>query len=414
MEKRCSSDTSDGTSAPKIPKSVHLPSPGQAPQSIDVYSELIPELNDDCLLHIFSHLSTVDLCSVSDCSRRFKALALQAFRANNRGKQILIELAKSIQVSKNFAKMIHVFGEAMENVKLLSDLDRTISSSRERLFQLMSKKCTEIRELELSGRIPYYVLTADRASPRRFEHLKVLRVRNSINDRVFLSQILIMCPKLERLDIDRLVCCDHECIHVIEKYLKCIQEVVIRAVQFVADFKRRLSIPTLRKLQLVETEMQTPNTAKLLKSLTTANQLENLFIDCYTCDAYFGSVLGKLINLKSLTIRYTAIIENGFFENLSQRLKQLEHMELVHYDIRDDVEEHIVCVVGRFTALKTLNLTNFYWGVLNEAVFVKMGDMRRKSNATFPLNISFGYGHRIRSEILERYEPNIRLINDST
>lgn len=70
MAKRSRSHSTDSTGGPspkkfKIDENAAMVSPNKN----------VPQLNDDCLLEIFSYLSATDLCAVRDCSRRLWGLA---------------------------------------------------------------------------------------------------------------------------------------------------------------------------------------------------------------------------------------------------------------------------------------------------------------------------------------------------
>lgn len=152
-------------------------------------NDAIPQLNDDCLREIFSHLSLKDLCAVKNCSRQFSDLADSTVQSRLRDEIYQYDVScldKTEQlVLAKFGKCIahlHIYGDAFD--------DKTFSTQ----FQ----KCTSLKTLRLAKMKLAFSVRSTQSALQNVENLELHFCKGSHWHH---AKITKACPKLKKLTL---------------------------------------------------------------------------------------------------------------------------------------------------------------------------------------------------------------------
>lgn len=110
-------------------------------------TKVFTDMNDDCILEIFSLLTLKSLCAMKDMSRRLRSLAEDTVERRFRNKYVRFPGAETKKTALSF---ICKFGGLITHLQI-DDQDRFIRSSERNglRFNSLMKKCTNLKHLRL-------------------------------------------------------------------------------------------------------------------------------------------------------------------------------------------------------------------------------------------------------------------------
>lgn len=361
---------------------------------------LIMNLNDDCLLEVFGHLSLIDLCSVADVCTRFRRTAQACFAYS---KKTDLNVPEDIlnrdghrQITANHvllrtSKVLRNFGVYIATFKELSDSDYTGNSrhilwpgvSRRnysyRILEMLAMHCSEdlkkleFSRLDLTDELPPLL----RPMLEQLDRLKLCSC--TFSDSV--SKILPKwCSQLQELHIHFIKAPIHDWYqpfpkllkitfmnlgyltnHDIEEILKCNSQ--LKNIKFNdcpninTDILQSIAkyVPGVETLT-VRLHGRTKMNLKNVKCFSHLNKLQSLTLDFPARSSKFIvsalCVMGTAeIPLKEICVKYLKLNRNvEQFVNEISKLKQLRTLNL--YSIQGLEDCHITAIcnqLGNFT-----------------------------------------------------------------
>lgn len=400
----------------RVSSSQHSMCASRPPSTTTPTLTLILALDDDCLMKIFSYLTDFDLCAVNGTSRRFEALSEQVFRAKyhsldtHEGARGCFKIGnaeryavrpETAYLTESYVEIINRFGNLIENIWLSPDFGGHTRTTM--LFELLYRKCWNLKYLDLPGQIPRSAFDNDICSPRRFEHLIQLEyvdIPARDDDLQFLRHLITLCPKLKRLSIRYLKLCGASLLHLIGIHQRNIEELSIGAAKFTGNLQNEIAFSKLKTLKLHQFGCNP--IGKLQEEFVLVQapnyQLETLTFDCHICDAPMALAISKFINLKSLRLNHVGSMTITFFEILSKNLKHLEDLRFHSMFSNRDTNTRMIitaedispvlAIVEKSTALRSLVLLHEALSLkMDESLFAEFVNARKKSKAVIPLYI---------------------------
>lgn len=157
----------------------------------------LQDMNDDCLVEIFKHLSVRRLADVASTCTRFRTIARKVFSLRHKSNCVEIEIEdtyyypKDAKYHQQSAALLRNFGDLMTDLKVIFEYEAELEFKNTSVMSLMTKYCTgPLEKLELE-----YLSIGGCRTPKffaRFQNLKILSVRLSedsyIND-IFLREL---------------------------------------------------------------------------------------------------------------------------------------------------------------------------------------------------------------------------------
>lgn len=110
----------------------------------------MPQLNDDCLLGIFSHLSLDDLCAVKDCSSRFSDLADSTVRRRMQNETYVCDVEDLFGVKSEQQVIVAKFGKFVTKLQLYGEIQRKGTTFIDPKSSQSFQECTSLRTLRLT------------------------------------------------------------------------------------------------------------------------------------------------------------------------------------------------------------------------------------------------------------------------
>lgn len=287
------------------------PSPTDSPPSkkfeydenaeVENAENTIPELNDDCLLKIFSFLSIKDLCAVKDCSLGFSNLADSAVQTKWRN-GILGGCEVDIDGDDDDELLLLTkFGHLISH---LSYTESALTQSSEASRRSALEHCTSLKTLKIKfvdiSLIPFEIL----------ENLEELNMCGCSGDELMHIKLIKACKLLKHLKLMTVPK---------ERLLKAINEQLsIENVSwemygatnftFANEVKKLSKLKKLKKLVVhgyegytfkgVSLSYRFPQVTETIKVLARNSSLEELSISYFDPDNGFFKAFNKFSNLK--------------------------------------------------------------------------------------------------------------------
>lgn len=297
MAKRSRSHSTDSTGGPspkkfKIDENAAMVSPNKN----------VPQLNDDCLLEIFSYLSATDLCAVRDCSRRLWGLAETT--VEKIWKRV-IHAAGVVDIAAHIGEELSIVAKFGKLIPHLSINDKSVffqekaDSLGTALEYCTSLKTLKLRAMDLSL-IPLNIL-------KNIEELELGGCTGG--DRLHFK-IIKACKMLKHLKMamnpkERLVTAINELSNI-----ESVCWIVYSATNstFVNEVKFLSKLKKLKKLQVYgytgytfrgySLSYRFPQVSETIRVLAKNSSLEELDISYFDPDDHFFKALNKFANLK--------------------------------------------------------------------------------------------------------------------
>lgn len=155
----------------------------------------ILQLNDDCLLEVFSHLSLKDLCAVKNCSWRFSNLADSVVRTRWRNKEYVCDLADFSNDESEAVLALAKFGHFISKLGVRGIHCTKIAVKN---FGANLDNCTSLEKLHLKFVDLSLLLTGQ---CQVLQHIKVLNLDNCLGNNWQHAKLVKICTKLIFLKI---------------------------------------------------------------------------------------------------------------------------------------------------------------------------------------------------------------------
>lgn len=290
MPKRPRSSTEITTEGPPL-KKFKL----DAAAVVEYPENIIPQLNDDCLMEIFSYLSLKDMCAIKECSMRFCALAESFVQKQWRNK--VFDFPDD---DEEVPVLLPTFGGVISHLSItdsvfVQDFDENLSDA---LTFCTSLKTLKLKFVDLSL-IPLEIL----------ENIEDLELYKCSGNDSIQRQVIKACTKLKNL---KLMTNPKECL------LTAINEMNIESVSwevfsatnntFVNEVKKLSKLKKLKKLYVhgyegytfrgVSLSYRFPQVTETIKVLAKNRSLEELVISHFDPDKDFFKAFNKFVNLK--------------------------------------------------------------------------------------------------------------------
>lgn len=268
---------------------------------VDKAENTIPELNDDCLLKIFSFLSIKDLCAVKDCSLGFSTLADSTVQTKWRngvlgGCEVNIDGDDDAELL-----LLTKFGHLISHLSVTESALTQFSeaSCRSALGHCVSLKSLTVKFVDISL-IPFEIL----------QNIEELRMYGCYGDECLHMKLIKACKSLKHLE---LMTVPKECL------LKAINEQLsIESVcwkmfgatnsTFVNEIKMLSKLKKLKKLLVegyggytfrgISLSYRFPQVTETINVLARNSSLEELSISFFDPDDDFFKAFNKFVNLK--------------------------------------------------------------------------------------------------------------------
>lgn len=262
----------------------------------------VPQLNDDCLLEIFSYLPTNDLCAVRDCSRRLWGLAESI--VEKRWKEI-IHTVGVVDIAANIGEDLSLLTKFGKLIPHLSINDKSVffqkktDSLGSALAFCTSLKTLKLRSVDLSL-MPINAL----------ENIEELEMGGCTGgDRLHLK-IIKASKMLKRLQMamnpkERLVTAINDLPNI-----ESVCWVVYSATNstFVNEVKKLSKLKKLNKLLVYgytgytfrgfSLSYRFPQVTETIRALSKSSSLQELNISYFDPDDHFFQALNNFANLK--------------------------------------------------------------------------------------------------------------------
>lgn len=296
------------------------------------------ELNDDCLLHIFTFLQPMTLGNVAHVNVRLNKLIKR-----------FIQLKYKIRFSRNFNLVAHnqtipinlfvlqsflyIFGQDIDTLTLNRNIfDETYDKfeSMGKIQNIIDVYCPKMKEMTLIG------FGMCGLTHKFYERLESLTL-----DDCSVTRSWMKMPKLTVLKLSTVI------------YRRWPMEYVSRENRDWDFYQPPKPIPLplncfgkLKELQLIDVNLDNPAAEKLLKS--NSNHLQKLsIVKCREISPSIFGTVGKLSNLVEFEYKTQKFGNNSFFSPLIS-LKKLNVLKLFHSNI--PIPELVDrCIANRIT-----------------------------------------------------------------
>lgn len=188
-----------------------IPSSELTPREVSAVA--ITDLNTECLMEIFKHLTFTDLCAAADVCRLFRQSARQTFTYSTFKnvdlhslcfkRDVLLPRQEKILLKQKLgqiSKVLRLFGPIVKSMKIAGHRFKfkTKANYERAVFELIDRHCGgRLVELELVDcNLTYDVAIAMRPLLR---HLRKLTLRDCHYERVFATMIPSWSPELREL-----------------------------------------------------------------------------------------------------------------------------------------------------------------------------------------------------------------------
>lgn len=422
------------------------------------------DLNDDCLLKIFAHLSEIDLNALNKSCRRLKLLTEDFLRVKYKDKSF--ELTSSIashQFMRNFGQILTrlkidyryldktrsdetILYKNFTNLRELIVVDLKFSCKfvtrtkalcqnlkslsiasfttkvGDNILRRFMQSCTQLESLNVYAR-PNKSISIQFLA-HHYPAMKELSIRKYYNasldyQRTHIQTFLEKNPQIEKVTFDfQATQIDSKVLVDILNYSPNIKSIQLRLSKFDDSFATDLG--HLHRLNnLVELNVNIKRNGGIIgaaiEALATTDHLETLGLSRAKFDDELVTALCKLTKLTTLKLNDMDGINSASVKKLSDGQRSLIQL---HFVQEDELDFHdVLCLVEHFPQWQSLTYTHCklnYWNedLLDADGIVDLINARRCSNAPNPLTVFMHPETMIYGRLLRENNRYIRLAND--
>lgn len=287
------------------------------------------QLNDDCILHIFSLLPLLDLCSVRNICTRLRSLADYYFV---RMHKVLNFGCHNIKSESNWLTqdetktILQSFGRQIEALVMNADY---FSAKPEDVLQTVSDYCdhTTLRELKLI-KFSFEDVVVDNC-PQLFSNLEKISIDKCFVDDRFFEKLFKKCAALQHIELIRQFNIDGTCL--------------------------MHSYPTLRGFSLISNDNFDPNRVNTFFVKNPQLQVLKLIGCNFVDDEIFQKIADNLIELRTLAIRLVHVTSN-FEENILHLLR-LQYLRELEFNCCVQPIEHFVTGLAMNNRIESIGIS---------------------------------------------------------